>query len=85
VYTYHYQKDGELTGASDNMPFNEVVYRALVPAVAEIWRRHQQKDFDQAVFNASMGRAAKALNQGKQKKSWLPGRFLINEADPFHA
>lgn len=84
VYTYHYQKDSVLSAVTDVLPFNDGVYRALIPAVSELWQRHQHKDFDQAVFNASMGRAAKLLNQKKQKKSWLPRRFWINEVDPFH-
>lgn len=85
AYTYFYQKDGEATAITDVLPFNEGVVRALVPAVAEVWRRHQQKDFDASLFTSSMGRAARLLNQKKQRQSYLPRRFMINEAGPFHA
>lgn len=84
AFTYYYQKDSGLSLAADAMPFNEGVYRALIPAVAEIWRRYQHKDFDEAIFNTSYGRAARFLGQKKQNHSWLPPRYIINETDPFH-
>lgn len=84
-YTYYYQKDGGLSAAADEFPFNDGVYRALVPAVAEVWRRHQQKDFDEALYKISMGRAARLLNQAKSKDTWSPYRYVLNETDPFHA
>lgn len=85
AYTYFYQKDSGMTATTDVMPFNNAVYRSLVPAVTEVWQRHQHKDFDKDLFNISMGRAARFLGNQKQRTSWLPRRYMISEADPYHA
>jgi hypothetical protein len=82
-YTYYYQKDPALSATTDVLPFSEGVYRALIPAVAEIWRRHQHKDFDDAIFRSSMGRAAKLMNMRKQRDAYHANRYIINREDPF--
>lgn len=63
VYTYQYDKDVSLSLAADTMPFNDAVYRALVPAVAELWRRDAEKKFDGPLFKVSRARAAGYLTQ----------------------
>lgn len=62
VYTYNYDKNLELTAASDTMPFNDVVFRALVPAVAELWSKEQKRAFDESAYNRAIGTAARYAN-----------------------
>jgi hypothetical protein len=72
TYKYRYDKDLELTLASDTMPFKDVVFRAMVPAVAELWRREIRGEFDPGFFGVSLGRASRYLTQKQMRTSWLP-------------
>lgn len=70
VYTYQYDKELVLSAAADAFPCKDVVFRALVPAVAQLWNREQKRDFDGDLFRKSMGRAARYLSQTQRPKSW---------------
>ena len=59
AYTYYYDKNLSLSAAADTMPFNDVVFRALVPAVAELWNRSRKRSFDEGAFNRAIGTAAR--------------------------
>lgn len=83
VYKYWYDKDLELSLTTDEFPFNNHVFLALVPAVAEYWRAENKKDFNQGVYNRSIGMAAKFLTQVQQKDSWLPLSQPKTEFDPY--
>lgn len=72
VYRYFYQKDLELTLAADTFPFTDTVYRAMIPAVAQLWRRDNVTDFDPGIFAASIARAAFYLSQAPLRRSWSP-------------
>lgn len=72
VYTYQYDKDTMLDEAADTMPFADAVFRAMVPAVAQLYRRDMQNDFDAGIFGFSMGRAARLLTRQQMKSSWSP-------------
>ena len=82
VYTYRYNKELELVVAADTFPFGNTVFRAVVPAAAEIWTRLRRKEFDDAIFSASIGRSARLLTQVPVRDSWRPGRSE-NITDPF--
>lgn len=71
VYKYRYDKELVLTAADDEFPFNDAVFRALVPAVAERWKLDQNRTITEGVYRASMGRAARFLIQKPQRNSWL--------------
>ena len=43
------------------MPFNDHVFRAMVPAVAELWSKEQKKDFDAGHLECLIGRAARIM------------------------
>jgi len=72
VYVLFYDKDLELSLAADTMPFDDDVFRAMVPAVYQIWRREKRQDFDPKIFNDSFGRAARRLTKNQMRSSWLP-------------
>jgi len=82
VYNYRYNKELELVVLTDTFPFANTVFRAVVPAAAELWRRHRRKEFDQGIFDASMGRAARLVTGVPARDSWRPGQ-PHNATDPF--
>lgn len=84
VYAYQYDKDLELTLAADTFPFKAVVFRALVPAVAQKWKKQFQNKFDQGEYDLAMSTAASYLTQKPKNDSWLPQRGApVNVTDPY--
>ncbi len=73
VYNYVYDKDTVLTLSTDNVPFNNTVFRAMVPVWTQMWEREKRTQaFDEATFKASMGRAARLLTQQLPRGSYNP-------------
>lgn len=77
VYKYRYDKDLVLTIAADTVPFSDATFRAMVPAVAEIWKRGQNQSFDAEIFNMSIGRASRFMTNKQQRSSWMRWRTPI--------
>lgn len=74
VFTYGYETDAALALTTDTMPFNDGAYRALIPAVAQLWERQEKGRFDDAMFQMSIGRAARFLPRTPPRGSWMPAR-----------
>lgn len=72
VYTYQYDKDVALSAASDEVPFNDAVWRAMVPAWAELFRVDVNNQLNAPVFNVSIGRAARSLSKLPMRTSYSP-------------
>lgn len=72
VYTYQYDKDTVLTLLTDNVPFDNPVFRAMVPVWAWLWKRENRKDFDAALFKMDMGRACRLLTEKQERDSYSP-------------
>lgn len=72
VYTYQYDRDTALTLVTDAMPFSDLVFRAMVPAWVQLWKREIRNEFDEELFNASIGRASRTINQMQPRTSWSP-------------
>lgn len=70
VYYYQYDKDTALVSATDTVPFRDEVFRAMVPAWAQLWRRDQQNAFDRPIYQMSIGRAATRLRQLPARDSY---------------
>ncbi|MFQ5623745.1 MAG: hypothetical protein ACE5FS_10150 [Paracoccaceae bacterium] len=76
VYKYRYLKDMELSVAADTFPFGDVVFRSLVPVVAEIIRQESDKETDfksrMSILRQShrFGVAVSHLNQRRPRESW---------------
>lgn len=73
IYTYQYDKDAVIELASDCLPFNNTVFRAMVPVWSGLWSREQRRDFDAGVFDVSIGRAARLMTQRPPRNSWWSG------------
>lgn len=70
VYYYQYDRDTVLTLLTDNVPFRDEVFRAMIPAWAQLWRRDRQNAFDRAIYQMSIGRAATRLRQLPARDSY---------------
>lgn len=70
IYTYKYDKELELSAASDTVPFGNAVWRAMVPAWVQLYRRDIQYEFDANLFTLSIGRAARLLSQNQMRSSY---------------
>jgi hypothetical protein len=72
VYTYQYDKDTGLSAATDTMPFGDPVFRAMVPAWVQLFKRDRRGEFDQSLYLLNVGRAARLLTQKQMRTSWSP-------------
>lgn len=72
TYTYQYDKDLVLSAASDTVAFSDAVFRAMVPAWVQLWKREFRNEFDGDLFNASIGRASRLLSQAQPRDSYNP-------------
>lgn len=84
VYKYRYDRDLEFDEACDVFPFSDMVFRAVVPAAAELYRFYQQQEFVKTVFDAAMGRAAALLRRVPKRTTWAPRRGGDNITDPMN-
>lgn len=84
VYKLFYDRDTVMAEAADRFPFDDIVYRAMIPAVAHIWREAKQKPFDAGERDRALAIAMRYLRQSQPPEQWTPirpgGR---NETDPF--
>lgn len=71
IYKYRYHKNISLSQAADTFPFTDAVFRAMVPAVAQLWNRDQRRDFDLGIFSANIGRAARLVTLVPPRKDYL--------------
>lgn len=60
-YYYEYKADMVLVNATDTVPFNNKVFRAMVPVWAELYSKVKRKEFDQVYYQLSLGRAARVM------------------------
>jgi hypothetical protein len=72
VYTYQYDKDLVLDAVDDEVPFTDIVFRAMIPVWEQLWRRSQQKEFDADLFVVSLGRAARAVTRVQPSDHYSP-------------
>lgn len=72
VYTYQYDKDLALSLSTDNVPFIDEVYRAMIPAWYQLWKRERRNEFDAELFKGSLGRAARLLPLTKPRTHYSP-------------
>jgi hypothetical protein len=74
IYKYRYDKDVSVSAAADTFPFTDLVFRALVPAVTEIFNLNHKREFSGELFNLSMGRAARQLSGKPMRTHYGPAR-----------
>lgn len=81
VYKYRYDKDLVMTTAAATVPFTDIVFRDLVPAVAEMWKKQHNNKFDNGVYWNAMGKASRHLLGLQQRDSWTPTRAVAGKLD----
>lgn len=79
VYKYRYDKDLSLSSAASTVPFNDATFRAMVPAVAELWKRGQNQSFDAEIYNMSIGRASRLMTNVQQRSSYIGWRAKLSD------
>lgn len=77
VYYYQYERDLSLALATDAMPFNNAVFRAMVPAWTELYKKGMRQDFDGDIFKLSIGRASRFLSEVESRQSYSPRRVPV--------
>lgn len=74
VYTYQYEKDLAMSSITDTVPFNNKVFRAMVPAWHQLYKREMKNEFDGDLYQMSMGRAARVMTEIDPRESYSPRR-----------
>lgn len=74
VYYYQYDKDLVLDTASDAVPFSDAVFRSMVPAWVQLYKKEMRSEFDTSLFKESMGTAATIMTRKPQRASYMPHR-----------
>jgi hypothetical protein len=74
TYFYEYEKNLALSGATDIFPFNDEVFRAMVPARAQLYKREMRNEFDQSLYTEAMGRASRIVTELKMRENYSPRR-----------
>ncbi len=72
VYTYEYERNTALVNATDSIPFNDACFRAMVPAWVQLYKREERNEFDQPLFQQSIGRASRFVSEEKARTSYSP-------------
>lgn len=72
VYTYQYEKNLGMSLLTDIVPFNDAVFRSIVPAWVQLYKREIRNQFDQPLYQQAIGRAARFLSQVEPRKSYNP-------------
>lgn len=60
-YFYQYEKQLGMTLATDTVPFDNDVWRAMVPAWVQLFKRELRGEFDRQLYGLSIGRAARLM------------------------
>ena len=87
IYKYRYDKSLNMTTAAAVFPFNDAVFRSLVPSVAELWKKQHNNKFDNGIYQNGLGRASRYLLNLQQRDSWTPARVpvrALNITNPFN-
>lgn len=82
VYKYRFDQDLELIDKDDEFPFNNAVFRALIPAAAELFKVQHHQEFLKPIYDASMARAARYLRGVSPRTSWAPRQGSVSSTDP---
>lgn len=74
IYYYQYDKDLVLDEAADTVPFPDAVFRSMVPAWVQLYKREQRKEFDEPLFRKNLGIAASIMTRKAPRNSYMPHR-----------
>lgn len=83
IYTYEYEKDLVLANASDAVPFGNVVFRSMVPAWVQLYKREMQGEFDQPLYASGIGRASRYMSELEPRPSYSSRPQRDTFLDPY--
>lgn len=83
IYFYQYEKDLGLSLATDNVPFLNPCFRAMVPAWVQLYKREMRNEFDVALYQQAIGRASRYVTEVEPRRSWSPRRGSGGDAMPW--
>lgn len=86
VYTYEFEKDLAMSLATDTVPFNNLIFRSMVPAWAELYKREKRKEFDAGYYKMCLGRAARMITEEPTRTDYSNRSVPISSPvlpDPF--
>jgi hypothetical protein len=72
IYTYQYEKDLGMSAATDTVPFNNKVFRAMVPAWHQLYKREMKNEFDADLYQMNIGRASRSMTEIDPRTSYSP-------------
>lgn len=72
IYTYQYDKLLAITTAAATVPFGDAVFRAMVPAWVQLFKRERRNEFDDALYRFNLGRAARLMTQRQMRTDYQP-------------
>lgn len=72
VFFYNYDKDISLSAADDTFPFDDDVFGAMVPVVAEVWEASRDRDPNVGLLSVNFGQASRLLTKQPMRDNWLP-------------
>lgn len=83
VYKLRYLKDMELSEGGDEFPFNNAIFRSLVPAVAELYKHEKHNRFSPVIHRRAIGKAVRLMSQTQRASAWFnKGGHPRNATDP---
>ena len=72
IYTYQYDKDVSMSAATDTVPFNNAVFRSMIPAWVQLYKREMRNEFDTALYTQAIGRASRYMSLIETRDSYSP-------------
>lgn len=72
IYTYQYDKSLLMSAAANTVPFNDVVFTAMVPVWVQLFKREHRNEFDAALYQLNLGMASALLTQKQQRTHYSP-------------
>jgi hypothetical protein len=70
TYICRYMRRVTLASVSDTFPCSDGAVNALVPAVAELYKRSRQGEFDTGYYNKAIALAASLMSRRQPRDSW---------------
>lgn len=72
VYTYQFDKDLVMSGATDTAPFGDAAFRAMVPVWVQLYKREKRNEFDMELYRDALGLAAGLICKIEPRESYSP-------------
>lgn len=72
TYYYQFDKNLAMSTAAATVPFNDAVFRAMVPVWVQLWKRERRNEFDGELYRKNLGTASAYLTQKQARTSYAP-------------